>query len=845
MKKKAEKTVCIDRQGIRIGGEYKVLLCASLFYFRIPRARWQERIDALLRSGYNAADVYFPWNFHERKEGEFDFSGERDVRAFLRMCADSGLYVIARFGPYICSEWTGGALPAWVVHRSGRIRTTDGYFLSQTMGWYERILAEISPFQYGEGGSVILAQLENELDFFDCDDVDGYISALRDKARACGIRVPLFCCAGQGNAVTSGGLTEGVLPTYNFYPDIRSAAFDGQCYRYARTLEGQGLPLLVTETGRETALHKREFAGGAKLVGAYNQVAGSNFEYFQSVNNWGKVAAAIVTEYDFDSMIDVLGRYSGEVCEARLFTRMLLALAESAARAGLSEKEHPVRADFPLPGRANALSLYGGGELLCVANLGKEDGVAELTEHDLRVSVRAGDCALLPLNVPFPGGRILASNCEIYSLSPLVLYGEGAHDVRLRIENEEFAVRGSGVYGGVSVTVLTKEEMKERDEREAGGFARREDKTVLSNFPVKEGKVPELPPYRKAGADCSFEANGIWYGAAQYRCVSRTGEVLLRDPADFISVYAGGRYAGTSFERGKTRVLHTGAGEVILRAEKWGACNFDESRESSLRIKSTRGVKGIYDVLSVTDVPEWRLTFSYGRKGDALFCKENRFDPVAGLNGYNSTRMPFEAVYYRDIEAGAGRAAFFSLENGSAECVLFVNGCYAGDIRGDRNMTEITPFLRGGRGKLQLLVRKRDWAEAVGEAKVFACEPLEAEMCEIGPDYMGRLRAEEACAAPAVIRIPAGGVRAVELDLSAAAGKDCLCVLSGEDYKLTAVCGGKVVARMIAPGWKGVVQQGGGSDRFYLPAAWREGEKVTLFAESIGENTSVRFRIEY
>lgn len=102
----AQNKVQADRYGIRIDGEYKVLLCSSLFYFRIPRSRWQERIDALLRSGYNAADVYFPWNFHEREEGKFDFSGERDVRAFLKMCAESGLYVIARFGPYICSEWT-------------------------------------------------------------------------------------------------------------------------------------------------------------------------------------------------------------------------------------------------------------------------------------------------------------------------------------------------------------------------------------------------------------------------------------------------------------------------------------------------------------------------------------------------------------------------------------------------------------------------------------------------------------------------------------------------------------------------------------------------------------------
>lgn len=169
------------------------------------------------------------------------------------------------------------------------------------------------------------------------------------------------------------------------------------------------------------------------------------------------------------------------------------------------------------------------------------------------------------------------------------------------------------------------------------------------------------------------------------------------------------------------------------------------------------------------------------------------------MNGYNSTRMPFKAVCYRDVSAGEGDAVFFSLDGGSAECALFVDGKYAGDVRGDRNMLEITSFLRAGKGRLQLLVRKRDWAEAVGDAKLFVCASLQAEMRAIGEKYMRGLRAENALPVSEEVRIPAGEVRAVEIDLTALAGKDCVCVLSGEDYKLTAVCGGKVVARSTRP----------------------------------------------
>ena len=53
-----------------IGGKPKILLCASLFYFRIPRENWEERMVQLCQTGYNCIDVYLPWNFHELRPGE-------------------------------------------------------------------------------------------------------------------------------------------------------------------------------------------------------------------------------------------------------------------------------------------------------------------------------------------------------------------------------------------------------------------------------------------------------------------------------------------------------------------------------------------------------------------------------------------------------------------------------------------------------------------------------------------------------------------------------------------------------------------------------------------------------
>ena len=105
----------LKSSGILISGKEEVLLCASFFYFRIPRKEWASRAKLIAALGYNCVDVYFPWNYHETQPGVFDFSGERDVDSFLRICEENRLYVIARPGPYICSEWDGGALPGWVL----------------------------------------------------------------------------------------------------------------------------------------------------------------------------------------------------------------------------------------------------------------------------------------------------------------------------------------------------------------------------------------------------------------------------------------------------------------------------------------------------------------------------------------------------------------------------------------------------------------------------------------------------------------------------------------------------------------------------------------------------------
>ena len=68
----------------------------------------------------------------------------------------AGIYVIARPGPYICSEWNGGSLPARILESGMPIRCADPSFIAEVKKWYAAILSRIAPFRY-TGGVAILS----------------------------------------------------------------------------------------------------------------------------------------------------------------------------------------------------------------------------------------------------------------------------------------------------------------------------------------------------------------------------------------------------------------------------------------------------------------------------------------------------------------------------------------------------------------------------------------------------------------------------------------------------------------------------------------------------------------
>ena len=161
----AERTFTVDWEGKTFlkDGEPFRYVSGSFHYSRVPNQYWEDRLKKMKTGGLNAVETYFLWNFHSQVEGQYDFTGDRDIEKLLKLANDTGLLVIARGFPFACAEWEFGGFP-WYLKRYQDIilRRSDPKFLAYVDDWFDAILPKLEPFLYENGGPIITVQYENE-----------------------------------------------------------------------------------------------------------------------------------------------------------------------------------------------------------------------------------------------------------------------------------------------------------------------------------------------------------------------------------------------------------------------------------------------------------------------------------------------------------------------------------------------------------------------------------------------------------------------------------------------------------------------------------------------------------
>lgn len=192
-------TISLTRDGLSLDGRPFYLLSGQLHYFRFPRAEWRDLLLKAHAAGLNTIDTVIPWNLHEPEPARFNFEDMADLASYIDLCAELGLYFIARPGPYICAEWENGGIPAWLAaERDIAYRLDNPAYLAATLRWFDTLLPLLVERQVDRGGPVILIQIENEHWASGVYGHDGHQETLARMMLERGITVPLYTCMGAG-----------------------------------------------------------------------------------------------------------------------------------------------------------------------------------------------------------------------------------------------------------------------------------------------------------------------------------------------------------------------------------------------------------------------------------------------------------------------------------------------------------------------------------------------------------------------------------------------------------------------------------------------------------------------
>lgn len=176
-----------------LNGQRFVIRCGEIHFARIPKEYWRHRLQMCKAMGLNTVSAYLFWNFHEWREGQYNWQANRDAAEFCKIAQEEGLWVLLRPGPYSCAEWEMGGLPWWLLKNEDvKLRTRDAFYVEHAQKWLREVGRELAPLQVTRGGPILMVQVENEYGYFG-DDAE-YMGQLRQALIDGGFEVPLFAC---------------------------------------------------------------------------------------------------------------------------------------------------------------------------------------------------------------------------------------------------------------------------------------------------------------------------------------------------------------------------------------------------------------------------------------------------------------------------------------------------------------------------------------------------------------------------------------------------------------------------------------------------------------------------
>src|SRR3954447_1936911 len=109
------KSIAVADHAFRVDGRSAELYGGAMHYWRLERDKWDGILDSVVEMGFTTMSIYIPWEVHEVERGVFDFTGNKDIDAFLTLIESKGLRIVVRPGPQINSELTWFGYPLRIL----------------------------------------------------------------------------------------------------------------------------------------------------------------------------------------------------------------------------------------------------------------------------------------------------------------------------------------------------------------------------------------------------------------------------------------------------------------------------------------------------------------------------------------------------------------------------------------------------------------------------------------------------------------------------------------------------------------------------------------------------------
>ncbi|MHB1155684.1 MAG: glycoside hydrolase family 35 protein [Phycisphaerales bacterium] len=438
-------SITYDGQSFIIDGRRIWLVSGAIHYTRTPHQLWRDRIRAAKQAGLNCIETYVFWNAHEPQPGRYRFDGDLDLRAFIRLIADEGMYCILRPGPYVCAEWDFGGLPAWLGREKNvALRQSNPLFLQHVARYLDAVMQQVRDLQITqpEGGPILLIQNENEWFCHNDDEGRAYLEELSRYLREGGCTVPIINCNNLWQHVP------GTIDCWNGWANMLR---DLRQLRLAQP----DAPRLVTELwpgwfdswGREHQRTKSpqhvlqrlaEVSATGSQFNLYMFHGGTNFG-FTGGRTVGAPDQYMITSYDYDAPLTEAGGRGQKYLAVKRICTFLSQFANVMAH--LRPDVHPATL-IPSHGKPAVIHQSGSqGDVVFIIRdqPAKPDAVQLLTPAGQTFTVHLGHdaAAWVALNVNLNGKATLDfSNLRPYALLDnqlLVLFGPAGSEALVSI----------------------------------------------------------------------------------------------------------------------------------------------------------------------------------------------------------------------------------------------------------------------------------------------------------------------------------------------------------------------------------------------------------------------------